>query len=134
MHTVNVAAFARIGFLVLGEIFSVSDLTLSRTPFELMIGPVLWIVGCALMVAWAIGRVGLAVRRSSDVPDGSESGPATGETEPNLTTKSEAAASGSHRRAVAGKAIADFLVPIAIWVMLLSIMATIVLLLGYGPV
>jgi hypothetical protein len=45
MHTANIAAFAGVGFLAIGTIFSVSDLSLSRTSFELMIGPVLWIVG-----------------------------------------------------------------------------------------
>ena len=133
MHTANIAAFAGIGFLAIGTIFSLSDLSLSRTSFELMIGPALWIVGCALMVAWAIGRVGLAARRSSDILDQSESGQGKEETEPKRSTKSEAAATGSHKRAVAGQVVADFLVPLAIWLMLLSIVAVLVLLLGYGP-
>jgi len=132
MHTANIAAFAGVGFLAIGTVFSVSGLSLSRTSFELMIGPVLWIVGCALMVAWAIGRVGLAVRRSSDFSDQSESGQGKKEAEPKLPAKSEAAASGSHQRAVEGRVVADFVVPFAIWLMLLSIVATIILLLGYG--
>ena len=61
MHTVNIAAFAGVGFLAIGAIFSVSDLALSRTSFELMAGPIFWIVGCALMVAWAVGRVALTM-------------------------------------------------------------------------
>jgi hypothetical protein len=63
MHTANIAAFAGVGFLAIGAIFSVSDVALSRTSFELMIGPVLWIVGCALMVAWAVGRIALSMGR-----------------------------------------------------------------------
>ena len=118
MHTANIAAFAGVGFLAIGTIFSVSDLSLSRTSFELMIGPVLWIVGCALMVAWAIGRVGLAVRRGSGISDQSESGQGKEETEPKRPIRSEAAASGSHKRTVAGQVVADFLVPLAIWLML----------------
>jgi len=133
MHTANIAAFAGVGFLAIGTIFSVSDLSLSRTSFELMIGPVLWILGCALMVAWAIGRVGLAVTRSSGISDQSESGQGKEGTEPKQPIRSEAAASGSHKRAVAGQVVADFLVPLAIWLMLLSIVAVLVLLLGYGP-
>jgi hypothetical protein len=133
MHTANIAAFAGIGFLAIGTIFSVSDLSLSRTSFELMIGPVLWIVGCAFMVAWAVGRVSLPVKRSSGIFDQSKSGQEKEGTEPKRSIRSEAAASGSHKRAVAGQVVTDFLVPLAIWLMLLSIVAVLVLLLGYGP-
>lgn len=127
MHTTNIAALAGVGFLAMGTILSVSDLGLARTSFALLTGPVLWTVGCALMVAWAMGRVGLAVRRSSGISDQSESGQGKEGTEP------KAAASGSHKRAVAGQVVADFLVPLAIWLMLLSIVAVLVLLLGHGP-
>lgn len=133
MHTANIAAFAGVGFLALGTILSVSDLGLAHTSFELLIGPVLWIIGCALMVAWAIARIGLAVKRKPDNSDESESGQAKEATVANRTTKPEAAASGSDRRAVAGKAVADFLVPVAIWLMFLSFVAALVLLLGNGP-
>jgi hypothetical protein len=68
MHTADTTAFTGIGFLTIGTIFSISDVALSRTSFELMAGPMLWIAGCALMVAWAIGRIGLAAR-GSDISD-----------------------------------------------------------------
>jgi hypothetical protein len=119
MHTADTTAFAGIGFLATGAIFSISDVALSRTSFELMAGPMLWIVGCALMVAWAIGRVGLAP---------------TVEKEPSVKLpaqpSSKAAAAGSGTKT--GKIAAEFLAPLAIWLMLLSFLAVIVLLLGYG--
>ena len=133
MHTANIAAFAGVGFLAIGTILSLSDLGLARTSFELLIGPVLWIVGCALMVAWAIARIGLAVKRNSDISDESELGQAKEATKANRTTKPEAVASGSGKRAVAGKAVADILVPVAIWLMLMSLVAALVLLLGNAP-
>jgi hypothetical protein len=66
MHTVNLAAFSGVGFLVVGAMLSVSDLALFDTPYALLIGPISWIVGCALMVAWAVGRVAVAVGHGSE--------------------------------------------------------------------
>lgn len=132
MQTINIAGFAGVGFLAIGTIFSVSDLALSRTSFELMIGPVLWIVGCAMMVAWAIGRVGVAVTHGSDISD--EPPSVLRETLPQTQpAKSGTAAADSHTKAAAGRVVADFLDPLVIWLILLSIIATIVLLLGSEP-
>jgi hypothetical protein len=112
---------------------SISDLAPFHTSYGLLAGPLFWIVGCALMVAWTIGRVGLAVRHSSHISEESPSAPRKEETTPQRPTQSEAAASGSHRKALAGQVVADFLVPLAIWLIVLSFMTTIVLLLGSGP-
>jgi hypothetical protein len=128
MHTADTTAFAGIGFLAIGAIFSISDVALSRTSFELMIGPMLWIVGCALMVAWAIGRIGLAAR-GSDISD--EASALREETlPPKGRAKSGPSATDSHTKGVAGHFVADFLAPLTIWLMLLSFLAVIVLLLG----
>ncbi len=67
MHTVNLAAFAGVGFLAIGAMLSVSDLALFDTPYASIMGPISWIVGCTLMIAWAIGRVGLAVTHGSEI-------------------------------------------------------------------
>jgi hypothetical protein len=132
MHIVNVTGFAGVGLLAIGAMSSVSDLAPFHTSYGLLAGPLFWIVGCALMVAWAIGRVGLALRHSSHISEESPSA-LREETMPHQPTKSEAAALGSRRGAVAGQVVADFLVPLAIWFIVLSFMATIVLLLGSGP-
>ncbi len=66
MQTVNVAGLAGTGLLVNGAMLSVSDLSLFDTPYALIMGPISWIVGCALMVAWAVGRVALAVGHGSE--------------------------------------------------------------------
>ena len=128
MHTADTTAFAGIGFLAIGAIFSISDVVLSRTSFELMAGPMLWIVGCALMVAWAVGRIGLAARG----PDISDEALREETSPPKGRAKSGAAATDSNTNAVAGHFVADFLGPLTIWLMLLSFLAVIVLLLGYG--
>ena len=133
MHTTNVLAIVGVGFLAIGAIFSVSDLTLSCTSFELMAGPIFWIVGCALMVAWAIGRVGHATRHRADTSDAP---PLTRKEEipphkPRAT--SEAAAAGCHRKAVTGRVVADFLAPLAMWLVVLWFLAAITLLLGGPP-
>jgi hypothetical protein len=91
MNTLNAAGFAGIGLLVMGAIFSRLDLTPSRTALELMIGPVLWIAGCALMIAWAIGRVDLALsarREAEKLPY-------------KVARKADAATSGSNKTAMA---------------------------------
>ncbi len=67
MHTINLAALTGVGFLVIGAMLSVSDPALFDTPYALIMGPISWIVGCALMIAWAIGRVGLAVTHGSEI-------------------------------------------------------------------
>ena len=120
MHTADTTALAGIGFLAIGAVFSRSDVALSRTSFELMVGPMLWIVGCALMVAWAIGRVSLApsVEKEPSV---------------KLPTQGSSNVAGGSSDTKTGKIAAEFLAPLAIWLMLLSFLAVIVLLLGYGP-
>lgn len=132
MHNINLAAFAGIGFLAIGAIFLLPDPTLFHTSYGMMAGPIFWIVGCALMVAWAVGRVALAVTRNSDITAEPGSARKGGPPLPKQPKKSEADPMGSHRRAAAGRVIADFVAPLAIWLLLLSIIATIVLLLGYG--
>jgi hypothetical protein len=67
MRVVNVTGFAGVGFLAIGAMSSISDLAPFHTSYGLLAGPLFWTVGCALMVAWAIGRVGLAVRQSSHI-------------------------------------------------------------------
>ena len=133
MHNINLAAFAGIGFLAIGAIFLLPDPTLFRTSYGMMVAPIFWIVGCALMVAWAIGRVSLAVTRNSDISHEPPSTREEGTPPHKQATKSEANAADSRRRAAAGRVIADFVAPLAIWLLLLSIIATIVLLLGCGP-
>ncbi len=99
MHTADVAAFAGLGFLAIGAMLSVSDLALFDTPYALIMGPISWIFGCALMVAWAAGRVGLAVDHQSETPD--QRPPAA--REPSVARgpgeSSKAAAVGSDRKA-----------------------------------
>lgn len=68
MHNVNVLAIIGVGFLAIGAIFCVMDLMLFDNSSVLLIGPLLWIVGCALMVAWAVGRVALSMDRDSETP------------------------------------------------------------------
>ncbi len=134
MHTVNIPAFAGVGFLAVGAMFSIADLALFDTAYALVIGPISWIVGCALMVAWAIGRVGLAVTRGSDVSNEPPSVLRQETAPPKRPAKSEAAAAGfSHTRAVVGQIVVDFIAPLAIWLMLLSFIGVIVLLLGAEP-
>ena len=130
MHNINLAAFAGIGFLAIGAIFLLPDPTLFHTSYGRMAGPIFWIVGCALMVAWAIERVALAVTRSSDITHEPRSAGKEGAPLARQPIKSEADPIGSHRRAAAGRVIADFVAPLAIWLLFLSIIATIVLLLG----
>jgi hypothetical protein len=130
MHNVNLAAFAGIGFLAIGAIFLLPDPTLFHTSYGMMAGPIFWIVGCALMVAWAIGRVALALTRNSDITHGPRSAPKEGAALARQPIKSEADPIRSHTRAAAGRVIADFVAPLAIWFLFLSIIATIVLLLG----
>jgi hypothetical protein len=130
MHNVNLAAFAGIGFLAIGAIFLLPDPTLFHTSYGMMAGPIFWIVGCALMVAWAIGRVALALTRNSDITHEPRSGPKEGAALARQPIKSEADPIRSHTRAAAGRVIADFVAPLAIWLLFLSIIATIVLLLG----
>lgn len=130
MHTVNVAAFAGVGFLVIGAMLSVSDLALFDTPYALIIGPISWMVGCALMVAWAIGRVGLAVTRGSDISDEPRSALREEAPPDKRRATSEAVAADSHTRAAAGHFVADFLAPLTIWLIVLWFLAALVLLLG----
>jgi len=130
MHNVNLAAFAGIGFLAIGAIFLLPDPTLFHTSYGMMAAPIFWIVGCALMVAWAIGRVALALTRNSDITHEPRSGPKEGAALARQPIKSEADPIRSHTRAAAGRVIADFVAPLAIWLLFLSIIATIVLLLG----
>ncbi len=131
MHTVNAAGLAGVGFLAIGALLSVPDLGHFNTFYALIMGPILWIVGCALMVAWAIGRVGLAGTGGSKTygerPAGREQSQSV---KPQET--SQAAAAACHKNVVAGHCGTDFLVPLAIWLMLVSFIGTIVLLLGYG--
>lgn len=54
MHTVNILAIVGVGFLAVGAMFCVTDLMLFDNSYVLLLGPILWIVGCALMVAWAV--------------------------------------------------------------------------------
>jgi len=100
MHLADVTAFAGVGFLAIGAMFSTIDIT----PFDTygsMGGPILWIVGCALMVAWAIGRVDLALNHSLDT---STQGPLASRHETSARLhkepRSEAAAASSDTRAV----------------------------------
>lgn len=131
MHNFNLAAFAGIGFLAIGAIFLL-DPTVFHRSYGMMVGPIFWIVGCALMVAWAVERVALAVTCNSDITDEPRSARQGGIPLPKQPTKSEDPM-GSHTRAAAGRVIADFIAPLAIWLLLLWIIATIVLLLGWGP-
>jgi hypothetical protein len=131
MHNINLAALAGIGFLAIGAIFLLPDPILFRASYGMMVGPIFWIVGCALMVAWAIWRVSLAVTRNSDISDEPPSARKEGTPLHKQPTESEADAAASHRSVAAGRVVADFLAPLAIWLLLLSMIATIVLLLGY---
>jgi hypothetical protein len=65
MRIANATALAGIGCLAVGAMLSMSDLALFDTLYALIIGPILWIVGCAFMVAWAVGRAAPAVTRTS---------------------------------------------------------------------
>ena len=130
MHNINLAAFAGIGFLAIGAISLLPDPTLFHTSYGMMAGPIFWIVGCALMVAWAIGHVALALTRNSDITHEPRSTRKEGAPLARQPIKSAADPIGSQRRAAAGRVIADFVAPLAIWLLFLSIMATIVLLLG----
>lgn len=95
MHTVNLAAFIGVGFLAIGAMFCVTDLMLFDNSYVLLMGPILWIVGCALMVAWAVGRVALSMDHDWETHQ---------QTSPRLRQESgvaDTAAAGSGRGAVA---------------------------------
>lgn len=69
MRSVNIPAYVGVGFLATGAVFSVKDLMLFDSSYVLLAGPMLWIVGSALMVAWAVGRVALALDHHPASPD-----------------------------------------------------------------
>ena len=94
MHTVNVLPIIGVGFLAIGAMFCVTDLMLFENSYVLLMGPILWIVGCALMVAWAGGRVALSMDRDWETHP---------QKPPRLREESRAAtaAAGSGRGAVA---------------------------------
>ncbi len=86
MHTVNVLPIIGVGFLAIGAMFCVTDLMLFDNSYVPLMGPISWIVGCAVMIAWALERLAIVVNRDS-------------EAQKRETPTSSAAATGFRRRA-----------------------------------
>lgn len=86
MHTVNVLPIIGVGFLAIGAMLCVTDLMMFDNSYVPLMGPILWIVGCTVMIAWALERLAIVVNRGS-------------EARKRETSTSSAAAAGSRRRA-----------------------------------